>query len=60
MFNRIGTIYPRALNKGFSSSFFVGSRVRYQTPEEGQKSFSPNRCTNDDGVNNLNIPSGKI
>ena len=37
MVNGIWTIYSRGLNKWFSSKFFLGSRVRYETPEEGRK-----------------------
>ena len=56
MVNRIGTIYPGGLNKGFSSKFCVGSRVRYQTPEEGRSTYQPKRCEyNKDMVNSLNI-----
>ena len=36
---------PRGFNKGRSSKFRVGSRVR-QTPEEGRRTYRPKRCGN--------------
>ena len=39
MVNRIRTIYPPGLDKGFSSRFCVGSQVQYETPEEGQRIY---------------------
>ncbi len=35
----------RGYNKGLSSKFCVGSRVR-QTPEEGRGTYRPKRCGN--------------
>ena len=40
---RIGD--PRGFNKGRSSKFRVGSRVR-QTPKEGRRTYRPKRCGN--------------
>ena len=45
MANGIRTRDPGGFNKGRSSKFRVGSRVR-QTPEEGQKTYRPKRCGN--------------
>ena len=45
MANRIGTGDPRGFNKGRSSKFREGSRVR-QTPEEGQRTCRSKRCRN--------------
>ena len=45
MANRIRTGVPRGFNKGRSSKFRVGSRVR-QTPEEGRRTYQPKRCGN--------------
>ena len=42
---RIGD--PCGFNKGRSSKFRVGSRVR-QTPEEGRRTYQPKGCGNDD------------
>ena len=36
---------PHGFNKGRSSKFRVGSRVR-QTPEEGRRTYRPKRCGN--------------
>ena len=36
---------PRGFNKGRSSKFREGSRVR-QTPEEGRRTYRPKRCVN--------------
>ena len=41
MANGIRTGDPRGFNKGHSSKFRVGSRVR-QTPEEGRWTYRPN------------------
>ena len=41
--NRTGD--PRGFNKGRSSKFREGSRVR-QTPEEGRRTYWPKRCGN--------------
>ena len=43
MVNGIITGDPRGFNKGRSSKFCVGSRVR-QTPEEGRGTYQPKRC----------------
>ena len=45
MANGIRTGDPRGFNKGRSSKFRVGSRVR-QTPEEGQRTHRAKRCGN--------------
>ena len=45
MANGIRTGDPRGFNKGHSSKFCVGSRVR-QSPEEGQRAYRPKRCAN--------------
>ena len=45
MMNRIRTGEPRGFNKGRSSKFRVGFRVR-QTPEEGRMIYGPKRCGN--------------
>ena len=45
MANRIRTGDPHGFNKGCSSKFCEGSRVR-QTPEEGQRTYLPKRCEN--------------
>ena len=45
MANRIRTGDPRGFNKGRSSKFHEGYRV-WQTPEEGQKTYQPKRCGN--------------
>ena len=45
MANGIRTGDPRGFNKGRSSKFHEGSRVR-QTPEEGRKTYQPKRCGN--------------
>ena len=41
----IRTKDPRGFNKGRSSKFREGSRVR-QTPEEGRRTYRPKRCGN--------------
>ena len=46
MANGIRTDNPHGFNKGRSSKFREGSRVR-QTPEEGQRTYRPKRCGND-------------
>ena len=43
MANGIRTDNPRGFNKGRSSKFREGSRVR-QTPEEGRRTYRPKRC----------------
>ena len=43
MSNGIITGDPRGFNKGRSSKFSEGSRVR-QTPEEGRRTYPPKRC----------------
>ena len=45
MANRIRIDDPRGFNKGRSSKFCVGSRVR-QTPEEGRRAYRPKRRGN--------------
>ena len=45
MANGIGTGYPRGFNKGRSSKFRVGSRVR-QAPKQGRGTYRPKRCGN--------------
>ena len=45
MANGIGTGDLRGFNKGRSSKFRKGSRVR-QTPEEGRRTYRPKRCVN--------------
>ena len=45
MANGIRTGDPRGFNKGRSSKFREGSRVR-QTPEEGRRTYRPKRCGN--------------
>ena len=45
MANGIRTDEPRGFNKGRSSKFREGSRVR-QTPEEGQRTYQLKRCGN--------------
>ena len=56
MANGIRTGDPRGFNKGRSSKFREGSRVR-RTPEEGRGTYRPKRCGNKDEDNspkNLN------
>ena len=58
MANGIRTGDPRGFNKGRSSKFREGSRVR-QTPEEGRRTYQPKRCGNnnkdeDNSPKNLN------
>ena len=45
MANRIRTGNPHGFNKGRSSKFRVGSRVR-QIPEESRRTYRPKRCGN--------------
>ena len=45
MANGIRTGDPREFNKGRSSKFRVGYRVR-ETPEEGRKTYRPIHCGN--------------
>ena len=45
MASGIKTGNPRGFNKGHSSKFRVGSRVR-QTPDEGRRIYWPKRCSN--------------
>ena len=45
MANGIRTGDPRGFNKGRSSMFLEGSRVR-QTPEEGRRTYRPKLCGN--------------
>ena len=44
MVNGIIASDPRGLNKWRGSKFCVGSRVRQETPEEGQRTYRPKRC----------------
>ena len=58
MANGIRTGNPRGFNKGRSSKFCEVSRVR-QTPKEGQRTYQPKRCGNnnkdeDNSPKNLN------
>ena len=58
MANGIRTGDPRGFNKGRSSKFREGSRVR-RTPEEGRRTYRPKRCGNnnkdeDNSPKNLN------
>ena len=45
MADEIRTGDPCGLNKGLSSKFRDGSRVR-QTPEQGRRTYRPKRCGN--------------
>ena len=45
MADGIRTGDPRGFNKGRSSKFREGSRVR-QTPAEGRRTYRPKRCRN--------------
>ncbi len=59
MVNGIRASDPRGLNKGHGLKFHVGSRVRQETPEEGQRMHRPKRCEynnndEDSGVKSLN------
>ena len=60
MANGIRTDDPRGFNKGRSSKFREGFRVR-QTPEEGRRTYRPKRCGNNnkDEDNSLKIPNDK-
>ena len=49
MANGVRTGDPRGFNKGRSSKFREGSRVR-QTPEEGCRTYQPKRCGNNNKV----------
>ena len=51
----------RGLNKGFSSKFREGSRVRQEIPEEGRRTHWPKRCdyNNKDEDNRLNTLNNK-
>ena len=64
MANGIRTGDPRGFNKGHSSKFREGSRVR-QTPEEGRRTYRPKRCGNnnkdeDNSPKNLNNKKQKL
>ena len=50
MANGIRTDEPRGFNKERSSKFHEGSRVR-QTPDEGQRTYRPKRCGNNNENN---------
>ena len=62
MANGIKTGNPRGFNKGRSSKFREGSRVR-QTPEEGRRTYRPKRYGNNNkdeykspkGLNDINL-----
>ena len=70
MVNGMRTVYPRELNKGFSSKFRenfrlrqessrvrkVSSQVRQEAPDEGWRSHRPKHCeyNNKDEDNSLN------
>ena len=54
MANGIRTGDPRGFNKGRSSKFHEGSRIR-QTPEESQRTYRPKRC----GYNNIDEDNNK-
>ena len=57
MVKRIGTVYPGSLNKGFSWTFCVDSRIRHETLKEGRRTYrpKPGDYNNKDEVNNLDI-----
>ena len=57
--NRIRNFYPTGSNKGFSSRFFVVSRVQHEKPEEGRRTYRPERCdyNNKDEINGPNNQS---
>ena len=59
MANGIRTGDPRGFNKGRSSKFRGGSRVR-QTPEEGWRTYRPKRCGNKDEDNSPKTLNDKI
>ena len=56
MANGIRIIYLRGLNKRFCSKFRVGSRVRYETLEEGRRMHRSKCCEykNKDEYNSVN------
>ena len=54
MANGIRTGEPCGFNKGCSSKFHEGSRVR-QTPEEGQRTFWLKRCGNNNKDENNSL-----
>ena len=60
MANRIRTGDPCGFNKGHSSKFYEGSRVR-QTPEEGRWTYRPKRYgnNNEDEDNSPKTPNDK-
>ena len=59
MVNRIGTFHPYKLNKRSSSSFYQGSQVWHETPEEDRKLYRSKCCeyNNKDEVSSPNIPN---
>ena len=64
MANGIRTGDTRGFNKGRSSKFREGSRVR-QTPEEGRRTYRAKRCGNDNkdednSPKNLNDKNGRV
>ena len=58
MANGIRTGDPRGFNKGRSSKFCVGSRVR-QTPEEGWRTYRPKRYGKNNKDNCPKTPNDK-
>ena len=59
MVDKIRTVYPCGLNKGFKSRFYIGSRVRHETQEEGRKKYQSKRCVYKDEDNNPNVLNDK-
>ena len=61
MVNRIGTVYSRELNKGFSLRFCVDTRLGHETPDEDRRTYRPKRSdyNNEDEINSPNILSDK-
>ena len=51
MVNGIRTGDPSGLNKGRSSKFHAGFRIRL-TPEEGRRKYRPKRCENNNKDDN--------
>ena len=61
MVNGIRASDPRGLNKGRGLKFYVGSRVRQETIEEGQRTSRLKRCkyNNKDEDNSLKTVNKK-
>ena len=61
MVNRIRTLYPCGLNKGFGLKFYVSFQVRQETTEESWRMHQPKRCEcdNKDEDNSLNTLNDK-